>query len=46
MSQASIVDGEVQRSNQTSRHSLVQGEMQEPSMDVSMQGEATRTAEV
>lgn len=44
-SQLSLVDGEVQRSTQPSRHSLVQGDMQVPAVDVSMQREGTGAAE-
>ncbi|XP_052818748.1 ankyrin and armadillo repeat-containing protein-like [Mya arenaria] len=45
-SQMSVVDGEGRRASQASRHSLIQGELQVPAIDITMQGERTGTAEV
>lgn len=38
-SKISIVDGEIQRSGQASRHSIVQSEIQVPAIDITMQQE-------
>ncbi|XP_045192048.2 ankyrin and armadillo repeat-containing protein-like [Mercenaria mercenaria] len=44
-SKISIVDGEVQRSDQGSRHSVIQSEIQVPAIDITMQQEGTGPVE-
>lgn len=44
-SQVSVADGENQRSDVASRHSIVQNEMQVPAVDISMQQEGAGVVE-